>query len=621
MRKKYQVGSAVSAGIGVLTGVLSGIAQRKRLKKLEEQYNTKLLDSQEQYADSRTNPNYFGNRDTTIAQLGQALSSGGILLGGKYHSEGGTPMIFQGEPVEMEKGEVISNDYVFSRVLPNKAKNENFADMAKAFEKQKGKLEKSEKNNQATKNSIELINQQLELLKQKQEEFKAQFGLNNVEYIPQLEQDLDNNNDGINDIITMAKGGYLKDKNTYITKDGRETRRGLWANVYLKNKQGGGFGNFLLNNADAIGGLAQGVLSNVFPSKQEVDTMQNQVTNFQNPYQQQIANNYGGNPMMQIAGYGPYAGRQYHHPGINTGSNNAGFMDYARNALQEQARENKYNNPLFNLGVQEYIKKYGEHPSIGQGMGEDIYNYIIDLAKNPDIEYNSQPIQPIVPANVVAQQASMPINPKIDGRLTDAQIQAMIQEKGYNPRTTISYDPRTNMPKASSIESMSISSSGNISPDNIQMQQQVKLAPKKFKFARELGVDTTGLSKSEIREADRLSRRLLKDERKGKRLGDLNNLYAELLSKGNIDGAFDVYYDKSLRTGTQGAEEGYLREILAGKEFDPMSADYMDRGNMNQYAGQKLKKQMGVARTPLQRRLGMKAFGGNSLLFPFKKKV
>lgn len=39
------------------------------------------------------------------------------------------------------------------------------------------------------------------------------------------------------DRIKGKKGGYLKDKNTYVTKDGKETRRGLWANVYLKNKK------------------------------------------------------------------------------------------------------------------------------------------------------------------------------------------------------------------------------------------------------------------------------------------------------------------------------------------------------------------------------------------------
>jgi hypothetical protein len=34
-------------------------------------------------------------------------------------------------------------------------------------------------------------------------------------------------------------GGYLKNKNTYITKDGKSTRRGLWSNVYLKKKREG----------------------------------------------------------------------------------------------------------------------------------------------------------------------------------------------------------------------------------------------------------------------------------------------------------------------------------------------------------------------------------------------
>lgn len=38
---------------------------------------------------------------------------------------------------------------------------------------------------------------------------------------------------------SMKRGGYLKDKNTYVTEDGRETKRGLWANVHLKNKREG----------------------------------------------------------------------------------------------------------------------------------------------------------------------------------------------------------------------------------------------------------------------------------------------------------------------------------------------------------------------------------------------
>lgn len=37
----------------------------------------------------------------------------------------------------------------------------------------------------------------------------------------------------------MKKGGYLKNESTYVTKDGKETQRGLWSNVYLKKKREG----------------------------------------------------------------------------------------------------------------------------------------------------------------------------------------------------------------------------------------------------------------------------------------------------------------------------------------------------------------------------------------------
>ena len=37
--------------------------------------------------------------------------------------------------------------------------------------------------------------------------------------------------------MMLKYGGYLKNKNTYVTKDGRETKRGLWANVALKKKR------------------------------------------------------------------------------------------------------------------------------------------------------------------------------------------------------------------------------------------------------------------------------------------------------------------------------------------------------------------------------------------------
>lgn len=53
----------------------------------------------------------------------------------------------------------------------------------------------------------------------------------------------------------MKKGGYLKDENTYVTKDGRETRRGLWANVYLKKKKQGKQEGGMIDNSMVDGGM------------------------------------------------------------------------------------------------------------------------------------------------------------------------------------------------------------------------------------------------------------------------------------------------------------------------------------------------------------------------------
>jgi hypothetical protein len=58
-------------------------------------------------------------------------------------------------------------------------------------------------------------------------------------------------------VTGYKKGGYLKDKNTYITKNGKETKRGLWSNVYLKNKNKHQLGGLtsLLSNAAVMQGV------------------------------------------------------------------------------------------------------------------------------------------------------------------------------------------------------------------------------------------------------------------------------------------------------------------------------------------------------------------------------
>jgi hypothetical protein len=47
----------------------------------------------------------------------------------------------------------------------------------------------------------------------------------------------------------MAKGGYLKNSTTYVNKDGKESKRGLWANVAMKKRREGKLeeGDFLGN--------------------------------------------------------------------------------------------------------------------------------------------------------------------------------------------------------------------------------------------------------------------------------------------------------------------------------------------------------------------------------------
>lgn len=66
--------------------------------------------------------------------------------------------------------------------------------------------------------------------------------------------------DGI--IGEYKKGGYLKDKNTYVTKDGKETKRGLWSNVYLKKKREGKLKNGgSIDLSDVVDNITFGIMN------------------------------------------------------------------------------------------------------------------------------------------------------------------------------------------------------------------------------------------------------------------------------------------------------------------------------------------------------------------------
>lgn len=80
--------------------------------------------------------------------------------------------------------------------------------------------------------------------------------------------------------------GYLKDKNTYITKEGKSTKRGLWANVYLKKKREG-----KLQEGGAIGG-----------KEQEMDVYRILQSNSDKNFVQRILNHKQGNHILNEEG-------------------------------------------------------------------------------------------------------------------------------------------------------------------------------------------------------------------------------------------------------------------------------------------------------------------------------
>lgn len=140
---------------------------------------------------------------------------------GPNHEQGGMPVNGMGNPTsrskataEVEGGETYKDGYVYSDSLLNTTGN-TFAEDSKMINK------KYSRNNTPDwlKNKTKDI------------EFKR----------------LQAKNDNMREMVEqvsggmpeMRKGGYLKNDDTYITKDGKPTKRGLWANVYLKKKREG----------------------------------------------------------------------------------------------------------------------------------------------------------------------------------------------------------------------------------------------------------------------------------------------------------------------------------------------------------------------------------------------
>jgi hypothetical protein len=134
----------------------------------------------------------------------EPLSSEDVKVNGKSHANGGVK--FPGKGVELEGGETVNNDFVFSKKL-------GFAEKHEAIAKRLGRAEKKP-DTIFNRNTIEALNRQTEGLKVQQEATKAAMGIpndlavkaNGGEIDPPLSTKFKNEWNGLTD--WMAKKGY-----------------------------------------------------------------------------------------------------------------------------------------------------------------------------------------------------------------------------------------------------------------------------------------------------------------------------------------------------------------------------------------------------------------------------
>ncbi len=170
------IGGAAGLIGGAITSVVGNNRQREEAAKNQSLYEMMM---NKQYASKLSNYDTTGsNQNQIYAKLGgnvpisNHLSIGGKLdklssnrfeVNGRTHEEGGVK--FPNINAELEDGETVSGDYVFSEVL-------GFADKHKPIAKMIGKMEKKP-DNPITRQTIDFLKQKENRLKEDQEQVKA----------------------------------------------------------------------------------------------------------------------------------------------------------------------------------------------------------------------------------------------------------------------------------------------------------------------------------------------------------------------------------------------------------------------------------------------------------------
>ena len=181
-------GVLIGGALGGLTGLISGNRAKKEEKKAlyQQSIQQKIAENNRMGAQLAANPSlyqgyydaqYYANGgtlpNTTMQQPivgGQTTqqSSDGVSIIGNTHQQGGVKFPAMG--VEVENGETIKDNYVFSKTL-------GFADLHKPIMALKGKIEKKPFTPDRI-NAIKLLNARENKLMLSQEFLKQKFGLN-----------------------------------------------------------------------------------------------------------------------------------------------------------------------------------------------------------------------------------------------------------------------------------------------------------------------------------------------------------------------------------------------------------------------------------------------------------
>jgi hypothetical protein len=174
------LGTVIGGAAGLIGGAISGVVKNnKERDEAAKQQSLYEMMMNKKYAAKLSNYDTTGsNQNQIYAKLGgnvpisNHLSIGGKLdklapnryeVDGRTHEEGGVK--FPNINAELEDGETVSGDYVFSEVLGYAGKHKPIARMI-------GKMEKKP-NNPITRQTIEFLKEKEERLKGEQEQTKA----------------------------------------------------------------------------------------------------------------------------------------------------------------------------------------------------------------------------------------------------------------------------------------------------------------------------------------------------------------------------------------------------------------------------------------------------------------